>query len=106
MAFVSRQKFLFEMLPGYHTQNFVSEIYRLTENVSKQSPETNSTAFDWLDKYKSSGEFSQFIEEELQNMIPIYGFPYHTNVAAPYHRHNTDNTECLFSVMIFSVRMF
>ena len=45
------------MLPGYHTQNFVSEIYRLTENVSKQI-ETNSgsRAFDWLDKYKSSGE--------------------------------------------------
>ena len=59
--FVSRQKFLFEMLPGYHTQNFVSEIYRLIENVSKQSPENSPTAFDWLDKYKSSGEFSQNI---------------------------------------------
>ena len=50
---VCRQKFLFEMLPGYHTQNLVSEIYRLTENLSSQ-PE--STGFQWLDKYKSSGE--------------------------------------------------
>ena len=44
------------MLPGYHTQNLVSEIYRLTENISKQA-ETRPTAFDWLEKYKSSGKF-------------------------------------------------
>ena len=25
----ARQKFLFEMPPGYHTQNFVSEMYRI-----------------------------------------------------------------------------
>ena len=43
------------MLPGYHTQNLVSEIYRLTENVSKQGEEPRATAFDWLDKYKSRG---------------------------------------------------
>ena len=44
------------MLPGYHTQNLVSEIYRLTENVSKQGEDARPTAFDWLDKYKSGGK--------------------------------------------------
>ena len=53
-VFCCRQKFLFEMLPGYHTQNFVSEIYRLTENLSSQSE--YSTGFLWLDKYKPTGE--------------------------------------------------
>ena len=45
----SRQKFLFEMLPGYQTQNFVSEMYRLTENSLQQDSE-----FSWLAKYPSS----------------------------------------------------
>ena len=45
----SRQNVLFEMLPGYHTQNFVSEMYRLTENSLQQDSE-----FSWLAKYPSS----------------------------------------------------
>ena len=49
-----RQRFVFEMIPGYHTQNLVSELYRITETVSKQIPTSNS-GFAWLSKYKSSG---------------------------------------------------
>ena len=79
---------LFEMLPGYHTQNFVSEIYRLTENVSKQI-ETNSgsRAFDWLDKYKSSGELVLTV-----NILEYLRLPYHVSVDkqdSSYHRQNT-----------------
>ena len=59
-----RHKLLFEMLPGYHTQNLVSEIYRLTENLSKQG-ETRPTAFDWLDKYKSSGKWREVSGEMI-----------------------------------------
>jgi len=43
-------KFLFEMLPGYHTQNFVSELYRLTEQVGREG----DSRFTWLTKYKST----------------------------------------------------
>jgi len=44
-----RQKFLLEMLPGYHTQNFVSEMYRLIEGLK----ETDTSSFTWLSKYNS-----------------------------------------------------
>jgi len=44
----AKHKFLFEMLPGYHTQNFVSEMYRITENISNQDSD-----FSWLSKYTS-----------------------------------------------------
>jgi len=49
----NRQKYLFEMLPGYHTQNFVSELYRVTDGLASKIPTSNS-AFSWLEKYKSS----------------------------------------------------
>ena len=45
------------MIPGYHTQNLVSELYRITETVSKQISTSNS-GFAWLSKYKSSGRKS------------------------------------------------
>ena len=43
------------MLPGYHTQNFVSELYRVTDGLSSKIPTSNSS-FSWLEKYKSSGD--------------------------------------------------
>ena len=39
-------KLMIEMLPGYHTQNFVGEVFRLTE-----SSNTNEKCFKWLDNY-------------------------------------------------------
>ena len=60
------------MLPGYHTQNLVSEIYRLTENVSKQGEETRPAAFDWLDKYKSSGKLPSYVLLGINNNIEKY----------------------------------
>ena len=68
------------MSPGYHTQNLVSmwvkrydddgddqwwdsnlqvsELYRITDTVSKQIPSTSSNTFAWLAKYKSTGDRS------------------------------------------------
>ena len=50
---------MFEMLPGYHTQNFVSEIYRLRESAD---PEALDAQFDWIKPYLSSapGEGSTY----------------------------------------------
>lgn len=45
-----RQKFLFEMLPGYHTQNLVSELFRLMETIPAQAD--GVAALPWLEKYK------------------------------------------------------
>ena len=46
------------MLPGYHTQNFVSELFRLTDISSSQAVKISSQTpadFSWIDKYKSTG---------------------------------------------------
>lgn len=48
-----RQRFVFEMIPGYHTQNLVSELYRITDHKSRIIGSTSG--FAWLSKYKSSG---------------------------------------------------
>jgi len=55
-----RQKFLFEMLPGYHTQNFVAELYRLTEGSDRQVESGNS--FPWLHKYRGQEAEGAVIE--------------------------------------------
>jgi len=41
-------KFLFEMLPGYHTQNFVSEMYRVTESAGRVEA---GPGWGWVSKY-------------------------------------------------------
>jgi len=51
---LNKQKLLFEMTPGYHTQNFVSEMYRVTDSVTTNG-QTAPTNFSWLDKYKTAG---------------------------------------------------
>lgn len=51
---LNKQKLLFEMTPGYHTQNFVSEMYRVTDSVTTNA-QTAATNFSWLDKYKTAG---------------------------------------------------
>ena len=40
----TKQKLMFEMLPGIRTENFVGEIFRLAENTSNGS-------FKWLETY-------------------------------------------------------
>ena len=42
----TKLKLMFEMLPGYHTQNFVGEVFRLTESLH-----SNEKCFKWLDTY-------------------------------------------------------
>jgi len=72
----SKQKFLFEMLPGYHTQNFVSEMYRLTDNVSKKPVDSLASNFAWLDKFNQLSDMlssegsaaSNQLEEDLPRM--------------------------------------
>ena len=44
-----KAKMMFEMTPGYHTQNFVSEIYRQTEIGARVRRGGN--AFRWAEKY-------------------------------------------------------
>ena len=49
-----------EMLPGYHTQNFVSEVFRLTDGkaAQKSSMALKSDAYEWIKRLKpSKGEF-------------------------------------------------
>ena len=41
------------MIPGYHTQNLVSELYRITDHGTRIIG--SSQGFAWLSKYKSSG---------------------------------------------------
>ena len=42
------------MVPGFHTQKIVEEIFRLSENTSKSAPSSDNTRFDWLEKYINS----------------------------------------------------
>ena len=45
---------MLEMVPGFHTQKIVEEIFRLSENTSKSAPSSDNTRFDWLEKYINS----------------------------------------------------
>ena len=45
---------MLEMVPGFHTQKIVEEIFRLSENTSKSLITSDATAFDWLNKYIKS----------------------------------------------------
>ena len=45
---------MLEMVPGFHTQKIVEEIFRLSENTSKSLVSIDATAFDWLNKYVKS----------------------------------------------------
>ena len=49
----SSSRLMFEMLPGYHTQNLVAEIFRQTENASKAPP--SSSNVEWADKFLAAG---------------------------------------------------
>lgn len=62
---VGRSPLLFEMLPGYHTQNFVGEIYRLTDVTSTQAKKgTTLKSFAWLDKYHESIKAGSDVKNE------------------------------------------
>ena len=41
---------MFEMLPGHHTQNFVSEIYRVRESAD---PGAEDAHFGWATSYQT-----------------------------------------------------
>jgi hypothetical protein len=43
-------KLMFEMLPGYHTQNFVSELFRLQDSGSAKDFVPD---FSWIKKYEA-----------------------------------------------------
>ena len=44
----NKTKLMLAMTPGFHTQTFVAEILRLTENEEKNRSQHN---FTWLEKY-------------------------------------------------------
>ena len=50
----NKSKLMLELVPGFHTQNLVAEIFRLAEAKSKVFTTENS--FEWLEKYKSKGK--------------------------------------------------
>ena len=52
----SKNQLMFEMLPGYHTQNFVSEIYRIRESAD---PGALDAQFEWATSYRSSASGRQ-----------------------------------------------
>ncbi len=49
----SSSRLMFEMLPGYHTQNLVAEIFRQTENAAKAPP--SSSNVEWAVKFLAEG---------------------------------------------------
>ena len=55
---------MLEMVPGFHTQKIVEEIFRLSENTSKSAPSSDNTRFDWLEKYINSdaGKYGMFAQ--------------------------------------------
>jgi hypothetical protein len=46
---------MFEMLPGYHTQNFVSEVYRLRE-AAGDGGRGEDDGFEWAQAHVPEGE--------------------------------------------------
>ena len=65
----NKAKLMLEMTPGFHTQNFVSEILDLTEKKDKNQQQN----FDWLEKY-SKGKFCTNSTHLLlsKNSVEIY----------------------------------
>ena len=58
------------MLPGYHTQNFVSEIYRVRESAD---PGALDAQFDWATSYQSSASGRQFTKGRVDiYLISVY----------------------------------
>ena len=51
---------MLEMVPGFHTQNIVEEIFRLQEAKTKSANPDDSQSFDWLQKY-TNGKYLIFV---------------------------------------------
>ena len=52
---------MFEMLPGYHTQNFVGEVFRLTESLH-----SDGKSFQWLDTYTQGNLNLQYESKNIR----------------------------------------
>ena len=66
-------KLLFEMLPGYHTQNFVGEVFRLTESSISENK-----CFKWLDTYIAGNLVLCLLELIIEsNVMIIYSRVHH-----------------------------
>ena len=61
-------KLMLAMTPGFHTQTFVAEILRLTENEEKHRSQHN---FSWLEKY-SKGMYIIVITTIISNLMQYY----------------------------------
>ena len=48
---------MLEMVQGFHTQNLVSEIFRLSEDTNK-----GNSHFEWIDKYLPQGKLQSYHE--------------------------------------------
>ena len=83
---------MFEMLPGYHTQNFVGEIFRLTE-----SSHTDEKCFKWLDTYTQGNLLKKIITStnkvylRLKIQIKLhYNQPYFKTIAVAVNDKRLD----------------
>ena len=67
---------MFEMLPGHHTQNFVSEIYRVRESAD---PGAEDAHFNWATSYQT-GRQGEKEKTKVRNFyffeqaLPIYQY--------------------------------
>ena len=61
---------MLEMVPGFHTQKIVEEIFRLSENTSKSAPSSDNTRFDWLEKYINSDAGMECLPKYYRGVVP------------------------------------
>ena len=60
---------MLEMVPGFHTQKIVEEIFRLSENTSKSAPSSDNTRFDWLEKYINSDAGMECLPKYYRSIV-------------------------------------
>ena len=61
---------MLEMVPGFHTQKIVEEIFRLSENTSKSAPSSDNKRFDWLEKYINSDAGMECLLKYYRGVVP------------------------------------
>ena len=67
----SSTKHMFEMLPGYHTQNFVAELYRLQESTTS----AGKSDFSWTHKYLKAAQGELMFAKDIvqqRAFVPLF----------------------------------
>ncbi len=61
---------MFEMLPGFHTQNFVAELFRLQEEVKVKLKEGVTYDFRWIEN-KIDGNYDKRRSFSFNNDVSV-----------------------------------